>query len=439
MNTWNNPIATKNRDRYIGLYVQDAWSIRRGLTLNVGFRFEHDAAYAPAQCREAGDFAAAACYDQIDLVAWSSLAPRIHVAYDVSGDGKTAIKGGYGRFNQLREISPEVTGLNANNFATTTWRWTDLNDNRDYDPGEVNFAPNGTGFVGTTGGIAVNVVNPNDEQPKADEYSISFERQLMKNLGARVVGVYSRNFNTYRRAFTRRPYESYNIPVVNRDPGPDGNRGTADDGGTITYYDFPANLNGAAFETGMLINDDNADHSYKTIEVAASKRMANGWQFLFSHSATKSHIPYGNAQPAFAFNPNAEIFTANETWEWLTKLSGAYEFPYGVIASMNYERRSGDPVARQALFTGGTTVPSIVLNVEPIGTLRLPTLNVVDVAVKKAFTLQKGQSLKLGVEIFNVLNSNTAKGWTLRSGSSFKVPTSIMLPRIAQLVCSYSF
>ncbi len=240
----------------------------------------------------------------------------------------------------------------------------------------------------------------------------------MKNLGARVVGVYSRNFNTYRRAFTRRPYESYNIPIMNRDPGPDGNRGTADDGGTVTYYDFPANLSGAAFETGMLANDDNADHSYKTIEVAASKRMANGWQFLFSHSATRSHIPYGNAQPAFAFDPNAEIFTANETWEWLTKLSGAYRVPVQIIASMNYERRSGDPVARQALFTGGTTVPSIVLNVEPIGALRLPTLNVVDVAVKKAFTLQRGQSLKFGVEIFNVLNSNTAKGWTLRSGSA---------------------
>ena len=108
----------------------------------------------------------------------------------------------------------------------------------------------------------------------------------------------------------------------------------------------------------MLINADNADHTYNTIEVSASKRMANGWQFLFSHSATRSHIPYGNAQPAFAFTPNAEIFTANDTWEWLTKLSGAYEFPHGIIASANYERRSGDPLARQALFTGGVTVPS---------------------------------------------------------------------------------
>ena len=31
-----------------------------------------------------------------------------------------------------------------------------------------------------------------------------------------------------------RPYEAYNIPVTNRDPGPDGRVGTADDGGLVT-------------------------------------------------------------------------------------------------------------------------------------------------------------------------------------------------------------
>ena len=314
-----------------------------------------------------------------------------------------------------------MTGLNANNFATTTWRWSDLNGNRDYDAGEVNFDPNGPGFVGTSGGIAVNVVNPNEDQPKTDEYSASFERQLSRHVSARVVGVYARNFNTYRRTFTRRPYEVYDIPISNRDPGVDGPSVPAMMAAIITYYDFPVAYSGAAFETGMLINDDNADHTYKTIEVSAVKRLSSGWQLSFSHSATKSHIPFGNSQPAFAFNPNAEIFTANDTWEWLTKVAGAYTFPYNVIASLNYELRSGDVLARQALFTGGTQVPSIVLNVEPIGNLRLPTLNIVDMSVKKAFNLPKGQ-LRVGVDIFNVLNSNTAKGWTVRSGPSFMVP-----------------
>ncbi|OFW13779.1 MAG: hypothetical protein A3F70_18840 [Acidobacteria bacterium RIFCSPLOWO2_12_FULL_67_14] len=47
---------------------------------------------------------------------------------------------------------------------------------------------------------------------------------------------------------------------------------------------------------------------------------------------------------------------------------GAYLFPADVMVSVNYRHTSGDAFARQVLFRGGETVPSIVLHVEPIGT-----------------------------------------------------------------------
>ena len=74
----------------------------------------------------------------------------------------------------------------------------------------------------------------------SNEFSISLERQLMANLAVRVTGIYSTQ-QTFRVQNNLRPYEVYNIPITNRDPGPDGRLGTADDPGTlITYWDYPA-------------------------------------------------------------------------------------------------------------------------------------------------------------------------------------------------------
>src|SRR4029077_6912549 len=96
-----------------------------------------------------------------------------------------------------------------------------------------------------------------------------------------------------------------------------------------------------------------ADTQYKSIEVAAAKRMSGGHQFSASYSATKVDGDLG-ANSAFgpADNPNAEINAAAHYWEWQTKLSGAYQLPRGILASANYEIRSGDPWARTVRVTG---------------------------------------------------------------------------------------
>src|SRR5439155_7191094 len=105
-------------------------------------------------------------------------------------------------------------------FTQTTFTWRDLNGNHDYDPGEVNLDPNGPDFVSISG-TAASVVNPNEKQPKVDEFSLSLERELIKNMAVRFTGTYSRNFNAYRLAGVQRSYDAYNIPVTNLDPGPD--------------------------------------------------------------------------------------------------------------------------------------------------------------------------------------------------------------------------
>ena len=168
----------------------------------------------------------------------------------------------------------------------------------------MNLDPNGPDFQGLAG-VTDAVPNPNEKQPKTDEFSLTFERELVANWAVRVTGIYSRNFNQHAAARDQPAHEAYNIPITNPDPGPDGRVGTADDPGTfVTYYDYPASLAGRRFAGTMLINDPRADQSFKTIEVAGTKRLSQGWQFNASYSATKINLPF-TAAPRTSRRPAA--------------------------------------------------------------------------------------------------------------------------------------
>ena len=67
-------------------------------------------------------------------------------------------------------------------------------------------------------------------------------------------------------------------------------------------------------------------------------------------------------------------------------------FPRNIMLSANFEHRSGDVQARTVNLTGGGTIPTITLNAEPIGSLRLPHLNTMDLRVSKRFNLGGGQA-----------------------------------------------
>ncbi len=159
INTFNYPVYPHNDNHYLGVYAQDSWALSRRLTLSLGLRFAHDNAYAPEQCNIPTEFHPQQCYDKIQLRVWNSWVPRVHASFDLFGDGKSVLKGGFGRFANLREVNPEVTASNRNNRTTTTWVWHDNNNNRNYDPGEVNFDPNGSDFRSISG-VTDQVPNP---------------------------------------------------------------------------------------------------------------------------------------------------------------------------------------------------------------------------------------------------------------------------------------
>ena len=469
---WNNPAYAKVVTHYYDAFVTDSWTFTHSVTLNLGLRFAHDNGFVPESCREAAVVPGnvpfpASCFEKQQFNVWNSFAPRLHAVWDMTGNGKTVLKGGWGRFDHERQQVPEMDSADAQVRTQTTYRWRDYNGNALYDAGEVNLNTNGPDFLNQTLGNNF-VPSPNEVQPISDELSLSLERELGQNFGVRASYVYSRYHNTYRILNELRPCAiegralgapcpgSYDVPVTRPDPGPDGVAGNGDDPGTnFTYYEYPTAQAGRAFERFTRINDPQADQKYNSVDIALSKRLSNGWQLSGSYSATKKDVPLyytdftaGATTAAGEFNgnvesgpvsPNNEVNTFDRDWEYSYKLQGVYQMPFGILTSANYEARSGYPWGRQVRFTGGRTITSITMNVEPIGTRRLPVSHQLDMRFEKTFNLNKGQKLAVRTNIFNILNLNTVLNVTQLSGPNFNKPTSIMDPRIIELGFTYSF
>src|SRR5262245_11941414 len=425
LRAYNLPIDEREDDRYIAIFVKDQWTVGPRLTLNVGFRAAFDQVYIPDEYKPAGTFGEvypAVSVSRVNGAPWNTIVPRIHASYVLTKNGYTVIKGGWGRFAQVRGTN-EMQYLIPISLSSTDFVWRDPNGNRNYDTGEVNLDPNGPDFVGTTGTTSSAILNLDERTPITDEFSLSLERQLFPNFAVRVSGIYSRGTNNVVVVNPSIPDSAYSIPITNRDPGPDGLVGNADDPGTtVTYWEYPTSYQGAAFLSLTRVNDPTLDASYKSVEIALKRRLTNGWQAMTSYSMTKIGEPPGISNPTLTIagprTPNSNIFGGNSTTEWSYKASGSYDLPFKVLAAINYELRSGAPWSRTVLFTGGKTIPSIALPVEPLGTRHRENLHLLDARVRKEFQVAS-QRIALGVDVFNLLNINTVISNNTRSGSTF--------------------
>ena len=252
---FNAPVYPDGRQHTTSFFARDSWTIGRRLTLNLGARFASVAAFAPEQTRAAASGPSAPLFPaqtfpRAELNTWNSFEPRLHAAYDISGDGKTVVKGGFGRYHHMRLLTPDVLNFVKNSITYSIYQWRDLNGNNDYDDGETDLDPTGPDFIEQTGmefdDLPPNFVNnPDEKQPRTDEWSVSLERELIANFAIRVTGLYTRSTDIFRVQSFLQPYDSFNIPITNQDPGPDGALGTGDEGGMVTYHEFAPELTGA--------------------------------------------------------------------------------------------------------------------------------------------------------------------------------------------------
>jgi len=128
-NVWPNDLQRRMNPE-LGIFAQDQWTIRR-LTLNLGLRYEYFQNSVPAVSIPAGPLSDANSFPAMGCIpCWHDLNPRAAAAYDLFGDGKTAVKASIGRY-----VEAQTTGLAglygpaAAAINSTTRTWTDANRN----------------------------------------------------------------------------------------------------------------------------------------------------------------------------------------------------------------------------------------------------------------------------------------------------------------------
>jgi hypothetical protein len=454
--------ATPQRDatalNVLALFAQDSYSVKR-FTVTAGLRWERLEGYLPPQSSPPSRFAAARVggfaaqprsYDEVrDIVLWHTAGPRLSAVYDLTGNGRTALKASAARYYYVLSTGGGgVNNVNRNANYSENYTWNDLNGDRKFQIGEqTGTAVVSAAFNPVTGEI-LSAIDPKFRRPYTDEYALGIDREVMPNF--RLSAVYSYRREKYLQTSLNPDNPYATTPTTAVDPGLDGIVGTSDDG---TYQFFQRT---SAANRTFITNDPNLVQSYKGLEIAAVKRMSRRWQMLAGYTRSRNRIDHVSidTSPNFLINANGLITgAANSDRPNLFKLAGTYILPWhDFIVSGNFHAASGSPVTRQisrALAVGG----SQTINLEPPGSHRLGTQTTTDLRLGKLFRFE-GRELEATVDIDNLTNESWV--WQVRTQTAattfvdgvtgarqtlpqFLAPTAILGPRTVVFRVSYKF
>jgi hypothetical protein len=419
-------------------YAMDSWQLNAKMTVNLGLRVDRYQAFLPAQVHPASRFNPTpqmfAAAD--DLIHWNVVAPRIGVAHDLTGDGKTLAKVSYARY----WIAPGTDlGFNASPNASPWWRsyrWFDPDRSGVWEPGEEG------SLLRSRGGLAMEGRDPQLQLPYMREVTASLERELPVGVGLRTVIVWRGERQHYMRQNANHPFDAFVVPEMLVDVGPDGTAGTADDGPPILARNLRADLAGLP-PVNVVRNVPDADSRYWTWEVGATKRFDRRWSFAagFAHtwSGDQSSAYFGQSvrNNMYPVSPN-DLINAGKNGRydfrtWSAKIHGTYQAPWDIRVTPFLRHQSGQPFGRTFVTDELNYAPSVRILAEPLESRRMDNVTLVDLRVEKGFHLRSGARVAAFVDTFNLLNANPEQNINWSSGESFLRPLNIVPPRLARV------
>ena len=172
---------------HTGFFLNDTWAAGR-MTLNAGVRYDKYRGWLPEQeqlaARVGPVVLQSRTFDEVEFFTWNVFAPRVGMTYDLTGDGRTVLKGNYGLYWHNPGAAVPNTGNPNTAGKSATYSWNDINGDRRWQPGEEGAAPVTATLEGTIS------VDPDIKAPYTHEASVWLERQLSDSMGARAGFVY---------------------------------------------------------------------------------------------------------------------------------------------------------------------------------------------------------------------------------------------------------
>lgn len=370
-------------------YLQDTWQYNKW-SVNAGVRAEEWEHVATTG-------------ENIFTFDWE-VAPRVSIAYDVGGDGRSRLSLFFGRYydpirNNLTNFAGTLTGQRTAEQVFVGGEW-------------LSFRFRG----GSTQQDAV--FTPTTQTPYTDEIQLGYKRDLGRNM--------SIEGNLIRRR-TADIIEDYFLQLY-ADPGT--YPGPVNDPDSLFLgldffglSGFPPNIN---FFIGTL---PGAVREYDGVELIFRKRFSNNWQAIASYNyadfegTSNSDSNADFAGDVLFLDPRAPNVRGTQpgSIEHLLKLQGSYNFDFGLSLGGAYRWNSGTIANRTFLIFGRHLPVRVATPFEfagitnqrwnqegSVGGLENPSNGLLDLRASYIWDITDRIEADFFVDVFNVLDDQDA-------------------------------